>query len=109
MYPHSTWRLLNTGHLDGATNMAIDEAISRAVQANLVPPTLRFFGWNPACLSLGQAQPGGDVDRETCRAAGIDVVDVAGLTGSDVGQRQLADAPGDGLRALEVAQRQQQT
>jgi lipoyl(octanoyl) transferase len=74
MYPHSTWRLLNTGHLDGATNMAIDEAISRAVQAGLVLPTLRFFGWNPACLSLGQAQPGADVDREACRAAGVDVV-----------------------------------
>jgi lipoyl(octanoyl) transferase len=70
----TTWRLLNTHHLDGATNMAIDEAISRAVQANLVPPTLRFFGWQPACLSLGQAQPGGDVDRETCLAAGVDVV-----------------------------------
>ena len=54
--------------------MAIDEAISRAVQAGLVPPTLRFFGWNPACLSLGQAQPGADVDREACRDAGVDVV-----------------------------------
>ncbi len=73
-YPFTTWRLLNTDHLDGATNMAIDEAISRAVQANLVPPTLRFFGWQPACLSLGQAQPGGDVDREVCLAAGVDVV-----------------------------------
>lgn len=73
-YLSTTWRLLNTGHLDGATNMAIDEAISRAVQANLVPPTLRFFGWNPACLSLGQAQPGADVDRDACRALGVDVV-----------------------------------
>jgi lipoate-protein ligase A len=73
-YPLTTWRLLNTGHLDGATNMAIDEAISRAVQANLVPPTLRFFGWQPACLSLGQAQPGDDVDQVACRAAGVDVV-----------------------------------
>ena len=73
-YPLTTWRLLNTGQLDGATNMAIDEAISRAVQADLVPPTLRFFGWQPACLSLGQAQPGGDVDQAACRAAGVDVV-----------------------------------
>lgn len=73
-YPSATWRLLNTGHLDGATNMAIDEAISRALQANLAPPTLRFFSWQPACLSLGQAQPGGDVDREACRAAGVEVV-----------------------------------
>ncbi len=73
-YTLTTWRLLNTHHLDGARNMAIDEAISRAVQANLVPPTLRFFGWQPACLSLGQAQPGGDVDQAACRAAGVDVV-----------------------------------
>jgi lipoate-protein ligase A len=74
MYPHSIWRLLNTGHLDGAMNMAIDEAISRAVQSGLVLPTLRFFGWQPACLSLGQAQPGADVDRDTCRSLGVDVV-----------------------------------
>jgi lipoate-protein ligase A len=73
-YPLATWRLLNTGYLDGATNMAIDEAISRAVQANLAPPTLRFFGWQPACLSLGQAQPGGDVDQAACHAADVDVV-----------------------------------
>ncbi len=73
-YPLTTWRLLDTHDLDGATNMAIDEAISRAVKANLVPPTLRFFGWQPACLSLGQAQPGGDVDQAACRAAGVDVV-----------------------------------
>jgi lipoate-protein ligase A len=74
MYSRSPWRLLNTGHLDGATNMAIDEAISRAVQSGLVLPTLRFFGWIPACLSLGQSQPGGDVDRDACRKDGIDVV-----------------------------------
>jgi lipoate-protein ligase A len=74
MYSRSTWRLLDTGHLDGATNMAIDEAISRAVQSGVVLPTLRFFGWIPACLSLGQAQSGADVDREACRKDGVDVV-----------------------------------
>ena len=74
MYPHSAWRLLNTGHLDGAMNMAIDEAIGRAVQASLVLPTLRFFGWNPACLSIGQAQPGAEVDRAACRTLGVEVV-----------------------------------
>jgi lipoyl(octanoyl) transferase len=73
-YSPTTWRLLHTGHLDGATNMAIDEAISRAVQAEAVLPTLRFFGWNPACLSLGQAQPGADVDQAACRTLGVEVV-----------------------------------
>jgi len=74
MYPPSTWRLLNTGERDGATNMAVDEAILRGVAEACSPPTLRFFAWQPACLSLGQAQPASDVDFEACRALGVDVV-----------------------------------
>lgn len=54
--------------------MAVDEAILRGVAEGSSPPTLRFFAWQPACLSLGQAQPVGDVDFEACRAAGVDVV-----------------------------------
>jgi lipoate-protein ligase A len=74
MYPPATWRLLDTGENDGATNMAIDEAILSGVAEGSSPPTLRFFAWRPACLSLGQAQPFGDVDVEACRAQGVDVV-----------------------------------
>jgi lipoate-protein ligase A len=74
MYSRATWRLLNTGFLDGATNMAVDEAILRGVAQGSSPPTLRFFGWQPACLSLGQAQPAQDVDFEACRTFDVDVV-----------------------------------
>jgi len=74
MYPLSTWRLLDTGHRDGATNMALDEAILRGVAEGASPPTLRFFGWQPACLSLGQAQPVADVDFDACSRLGVDVV-----------------------------------
>ena len=74
MYPPATWRLLDTGESDGATNMAIDEAILRGVAEGSSPPTLRFFAWRPACLSLGQAQPIADVDEAACRARGIDIV-----------------------------------
>ena len=74
MYPPDTWRLLDTGENDGATNMAIDEAILRGVAEGSSPPTLRFFAWRPACLSLGQAQPFGDVDVEACRVRGVEVV-----------------------------------
>lgn len=42
--------------------MAVDEAILTAVSARRAPPTLRFFGWSPPCLSLGYAQPIADVD-----------------------------------------------
>jgi len=73
-YPIVRWRLLDTGEADGATNMAIDEAILHAVAQELAPPTLRFFAWQPPCLSLGQAQSFNDVDWAACLARGYHVV-----------------------------------
>lgn len=73
-YKLAIWRLLETGWQDGATNMAVDEAILEAVAAGEQPPTLRFYGWQPACLSLGYAQPWQVVDWEACAAHGWDVV-----------------------------------
>jgi lipoate-protein ligase A len=54
--------------------MAVDEAILRAVADGASPPTLRFYSWEPAALSLGRAQPVSDVDREALRAAGYGLV-----------------------------------
>jgi lipoate-protein ligase A len=54
--------------------MAIDEAILRAVAAGSVPPTLRFYAWDPACLSLGRGQPVADVDLPALQATGFDLV-----------------------------------
>ncbi len=59
---------------DGATNMARDEAISRAVAAGDQPATLRFYAWRPPCISLGQAQRMRSVDLAACQADGVDVV-----------------------------------
>ncbi|MBL8045803.1 MAG: lipoate--protein ligase family protein [Anaerolineales bacterium] len=61
-FPPATWRLLRTPPLAGPLNMAIDEAILLAIAERQAPPTLRFFAWEPACLSLGYAQPVSDVD-----------------------------------------------
>jgi len=55
-YPRAEWRLLITPPLDGATNMAIDEAILHALADGNGIPTVRFFQWQPACLSLGYNQ-----------------------------------------------------
>ena len=74
LYPRATWRLLVDGEADGATNMAVDEAILTAVVEGLSPPTLRFYAWWPPCLSLGRNQPLADADRSACRMAGVDVV-----------------------------------
>ena len=73
-YPFATWRLLRSAPADGATNMAVDEVILRAVATGQVPPTLRFYAWEPACLSLGRAQPLADADLEALQAAGFDLV-----------------------------------
>lgn len=73
-YAPATWRLLVSITADGATNMATDEAIVRAVAAGLVPPTLRLYAWDPPCLSLGRAQAGDEVDRAACARDGVDVV-----------------------------------
>lgn len=61
-YPLTTWRVLRTPPLVGPLNMAVDEAILLAIAEGQAPPTLRFFAWEPACLSLGYAQPVSDVD-----------------------------------------------
>ena len=54
--------------------MAVDEAILRMVAAGQVPPTLRFYAWEPPCLSLGRAQKASDVNLDALRAAGFDLV-----------------------------------
>jgi lipoate-protein ligase A len=54
--------------------MAVDEAILLTVAEGRAPPTLRFFGWVPPCLSLGYAQPVADVDGDRLRARGWDLV-----------------------------------
>lgn len=73
-YPAARWRVLRTPPHDGATNMAIDEAILLAVAAGAAPPTLRFFAWDPPCLSLGYAQSVGDIDLARLRSHGYDLV-----------------------------------
>ena len=72
--PVASWRLLVDAPADGATNMAVDEAILNGVIEGYSLPTLRFYAWLPPCLSLGRNQPGSDVDWAACRAAGVDVV-----------------------------------
>lgn len=68
------WRVITSPPAAGAWNMALDEAIMEAVRGLEQPPTLRFYAWEPACLSLGHAQPIGDVDLPSLVANGWQVV-----------------------------------
>jgi lipoate-protein ligase A len=68
------WRLIETAPLSGAENMAIDQALFESVQAGGAP-VLRFYRWDPPCLSLGRNEPArGRYDPEALKARGIDVV-----------------------------------
>ncbi len=68
------WRVVNSGINQAAMNMAIDEAIMLAHSVGEVPPTLRFYGWQPAAVSLGYFQRETEIDRSACDRLGIDVV-----------------------------------
>jgi len=70
----SQWRLILDDPLNGAANMAADEAILRTVAAGNQPPTLRLYAWEPLCLSLGYGQRARDVDVERLVAHGWDLV-----------------------------------
>jgi lipoate-protein ligase A len=68
------WRLICDQPTTGARNMAVDEAILRAVAAGAQPPTLRLYAWSPACLSLGYGQRVADVDLSRLAARGWQLV-----------------------------------
>ena len=69
-----TWRLLITPPAHGAWNMAVDESILEGMGNHSSPPTLRLYAWEPACLSLGYAQPLTDVDLPRLQARGWELV-----------------------------------
>lgn len=51
----TTWRLIGDEEFSGAQNMARDEALLLCADENS-PPVLRFYDWNPACVSIGRLQ-----------------------------------------------------
>ncbi|MCY7815381.1 biotin/lipoate A/B protein ligase family protein [Bacillus haynesii] len=51
-----TWRFIDSGRQDPAFNMALDEALLYWHSENKIPPTIRFYGWNPPTLSVGYFQ-----------------------------------------------------
>jgi lipoate-protein ligase A len=70
-----TWRLLVTEPTDGASNMAIDEALWRGRRSGGSPPTVRFFAWAPPTVSLGYGQSlDRHVDVTACRRLGVGLV-----------------------------------
>jgi len=70
-----TWRYLPIETRDGYWNMALDEAILKAVIEKKSPNTLRFFKWNPSTINIGRNQSLSDeVDVKVAKEKGFDVV-----------------------------------
>ncbi|WP_270179246.1 lipoate--protein ligase family protein [Alkalihalobacillus sp. CinArs1] len=55
------WAFINSGDRSPAYNMALDEALLKWHSEGLIPPVIRFYGWDPATLSVGYFQ---QVDRD---------------------------------------------
>jgi lipoate-protein ligase A len=69
------WRFIRSGIDSPAYNMAMDEAITIAHSEGKVPPTLRFYGWNPPTLSIGYFQKAAaEIDLAAVEQQGIGFV-----------------------------------
>lgn len=73
-YNPAVWRLIQSGSLDGPTNLAVDEALLESVEAGESPPVLRIYSWEPSCLSIGRDQEWDVVDPDSCQEQGWDIV-----------------------------------
>lgn len=54
--------------------MAADHVLARGMVTIIDRPLLRFFTWNPYCISLGYHQQTSDIDLLLCRQNHIDLV-----------------------------------
>ncbi len=74
-YEPADWRLIiDEQPRSGAANMALDQAIAEACAAGDVPPTLRFYRWQPPAVSLGRHQTLEEIDLDATVARGYDIV-----------------------------------
>lgn len=69
-----SWRLLVSPADSGARNLATDQAVAEHVRDGASPPTLRFYTWRPAAMSLGYGQPLAAVNTDLALQKGIDLV-----------------------------------
>ncbi|MCK5240758.1 MAG: lipoate--protein ligase family protein, partial [Candidatus Thorarchaeota archaeon] len=70
----SNWRILDTGVLSGAENMALDDAILECRSSGGTPNTLRFLQFDPATVLVGFHQSiAQEVRLEYCKRHGVDV------------------------------------
>jgi lipoate-protein ligase A len=68
------WYIWPCRSYPGDYNMAADHILARAMITVIDRPLLRFFTWNPYCISLGYHQRTSNINLPLCRQNRIDVV-----------------------------------
>lgn len=67
--------LIDYQEYNGSDNMRIDsELLNDAVKKQTKEPILRFYGWVPACVSLGRNQTEEHINVDFCKENNIDIV-----------------------------------
>ncbi|EGA90118.1 lipoate-protein ligase A [Planococcus donghaensis MPA1U2] len=69
------WVFINSGEGTPSFNMALDEALLNWHSEGLIPPVIRFYGWQPAALSIGYFQKvEKEIDMEAVERLGLGFV-----------------------------------
>ncbi|MEE8671468.1 MAG: biotin/lipoate A/B protein ligase family protein [Heyndrickxia faecalis] len=70
-----TWLFVDSGHCPPFFNMALDEALLDWHSKGEIPPAIRFYGWDPATLSIGYFQRAKqEIDLEAVKRYGLGFV-----------------------------------
>lgn len=70
-----TWGFIDSGHSSPSFNMALDELMLEWVSQKKIGPTIRFYGWSPAAISIGRFQDANEkIDFEQAAANGVGII-----------------------------------
>lgn len=70
-----TWSFIDSGYNSPAFNMALDELMLEWLSKGEIGPTIRFYGWSPAGISIGRFQDAGKkIDFGQAAAYGAETV-----------------------------------
>ena len=68
-------KLIEYKENNGEYNMRFDsQLLHDAINEQTKEPIIRFYGWNPPCVSLGRNQSLTNIDINFCKKNGIDIV-----------------------------------
>lgn len=75
MFYNLTMKIVDYNIFNGQKNMDIDsEILEESIRLNRKEAVLRFYGWSPACVSLGRNQKDDFIDYNLLKKYGVDCV-----------------------------------